>query len=128
MPAERCLNSFNAQAQHHTVLVNHMWSLLVCCDADLCYHNNSYGSRGEKNKEIAKVKDEYRDKVEEQLETRAKETKEMYNEILKRLPDVNVKLRGEVIHPRTHEPATARIPGEQLLSDDVTDGRKVLAD
>ncbi len=34
---------------------------------------------------------------------------------------------GEVIHPRTLEKATQRIPGEQFLSEDVADGRKELA-
>lgn len=49
----------------------------------------------EKNEEIAKVKDEYRDKVEQSLEKRGTEIKEMYDEILKRLPDVSVRLKGE---------------------------------
>ena len=49
----------------------------------------------EKDDEIAKVKDQYRDKVEEQLEKRATEIREMYDQILKRLPDVSVRLKGE---------------------------------
>ena len=34
---------------------------------------------------------------------------------------------GQVIHPRTLEPAIQRIPGERFLADDATDGRKQLA-
>ena len=34
---------------------------------------------------------------------------------------------GEVIHPRTLEKATQRIPGEQFLSDEGVDGRRELA-
>ena len=41
---------------------------------------------------VAKVKDEYRDKLEKQLATRGDELKEMYKEILARLPDVNLAI------------------------------------
>lgn len=51
---------------------------------------------GEKDAEIAKVKDQFRDKMEEFLKSQVKDTKEMYNQILQRLPDVNVKLQGKV--------------------------------
>lgn len=40
---------------------------------------------------IAKVKDEYRDKMERRLETEVKNIKSMYDEILKRLPTVTVR-------------------------------------
>ena len=43
-------------------------------------------------------------------------------EVLRENPD------GKVIHPRTLEPAVARIPGEHFLVDDDTDGREQLAD
>ncbi len=46
--------------------------------------------------QLAQVKDGYRDKVEEQLETRIKDMGQMYSEILDRLPNVNVKLQGKV--------------------------------
>lgn len=46
---------------------------------------------GEKNQAIAVVKDEYRDKTEQQLTTERDNMKEMYNEILKRLPNINVE-------------------------------------
>jgi hypothetical protein len=40
--------------------------------------------------EIAKVKDEYRDKTEQQLEKQLSNMKDMYGEILIRLPNYNV--------------------------------------
>lgn len=47
----------------------------------------------DKDTGIAKVKDEYRDKLENQLEKRGDEMKEMYSEILTRLPDVNLAIK-----------------------------------
>jgi acyl-CoA synthetase (NDP forming) len=44
------------------------------------------------NKTVADVKDEYRDKIEKQLEKRGDELKEMYVEILGRLPDVSLAI------------------------------------
>ncbi len=41
---------------------------------------------------------------------------------------VSEKPSGQTIHPRTLEPAIQRIPGEQFLAEDATDGRKQLAD
>jgi len=49
-----------------------------------------------KNNEVAKVKDDYRDKMESQLEKRGTEIKGMYSEILERLPNVNVRLKKEL--------------------------------
>lgn len=49
----------------------------------------------DKADEIAKVKDGYRDKTEEQLQKRNDELKEMYGEILARLPNINVKMNGK---------------------------------
>lgn len=46
----------------------------------------------EKEQAIAKVKDEYRDKMERRLETEVTNIKEMYSEILQRLPNVNMKI------------------------------------
>lgn len=51
---------------------------------------------GEKSEAILKVKDEYRDKLEEFLKTQIKDGKDAYEKILSRLPDVNVKLSGKV--------------------------------
>lgn len=50
----------------------------------------------EKDAEIAKIKDAYRDKLETFLQGQVKDTKDMYNQILQRLPDVNVRLRGDI--------------------------------
>jgi hypothetical protein len=47
-----------------------------------------------KDEEIAKVKDEYRDKLEKQLAEETKNIRGMYTEILARLPNVNVKMTG----------------------------------
>ena len=41
---------------------------------------------------------------------------------------VRVRASGEVIHPRTREPALARIPGEYYLEDKTKDGREDLVD
>ena len=41
---------------------------------------------------------------------------------------ISEKPGGQTIHPRTREAAIQRIPGEQFLADDATDGRKQLAD
>jgi len=46
--------------------------------------------------EISKVRDEYRDKTEAQLEKRVEEMKSMHGDILARLPNINVKLNGKV--------------------------------
>lgn len=45
---------------------------------------------------IAAVKDTYRDKTEKQLEKRGDELKNMYGQILKRLPDVNMAITKEI--------------------------------
>jgi hypothetical protein len=41
---------------------------------------------------------------------------------------VQVRASGEVIHPRTREPAVARIPGEYFLEDKTQDGREDLVE
>ena len=47
-----------------------------------------------KEKEIANIKDTYRDKMELQLSKETTNIKEMYAQILDRLPNVNLKLKG----------------------------------
>jgi len=47
-----------------------------------------------KNEEVAIVKDEYRDKLETFLIKKSDDLKEMYGEILERLPNVNLKMKG----------------------------------
>ena len=49
----------------------------------------------EKDAAIAKVKDDHRDKLEELLHGQIKDGKELYSEILSRLPNVNVRLKGD---------------------------------
>jgi hypothetical protein len=53
-------------------------------------------AESEKEQRIAAVKDEYRDKMEKQLSKEAQNIKEMYNQILERLPNINAKLKGEL--------------------------------
>jgi hypothetical protein len=50
----------------------------------------------QKDAAIATVKDEYRNKVEEQLTKRGDDLKTMYGQILERLPNVNVNLKGGI--------------------------------
>ena len=45
------------------------------------------------DKEIATTKDEYRDKLEKQLISRSNDLKEMYVQILERLPNVNLAIK-----------------------------------
>lgn len=45
---------------------------------------------------IAKVKDKYRDKLESELQRQLERMQKMYGEILGRLPNVNVRLKGDV--------------------------------
>ena len=49
-----------------------------------------------KHNEVAKVKDDYRDKMEVRLQTEVATIKEMYGEVLKRLPNVTARLKGNL--------------------------------
>lgn len=51
----------------------------------------------QKDKEVAAIKDTYRDKIEQQLNKRGDELKGMYGEILARLPNItaNLELGGK---------------------------------
>lgn len=53
-------------------------------------------TEAEKEREVAKVKDAYRDKMETRLEAEVQNMKEMYGQILERLPNVTARLKGEV--------------------------------
>jgi len=55
---------------------------------------NSIKMEGEKVRAIGEVKDKYRDKMEERLHKELDNMKEMYSEILTRLPNVNLKMKG----------------------------------
>jgi chromosome segregation ATPase len=50
----------------------------------------------EKQAAIHKAQNEYRDKIEKNLEKQLASMKDMYGEILGRLPNVNVRLKGDV--------------------------------
>jgi len=49
-----------------------------------------------KDKAVAEVKDEYRDKMEDRLQTEVTNMKEMYGQILERLPNVTARLKGDI--------------------------------
>ena len=49
-----------------------------------------------KDTEVAAVKDEHRDKLEALLQNQIKDGKELYTEILARLPSINVRMKGDV--------------------------------
>ena len=51
--------------------------------------------KNKKDDEVTEIRDRYRDKMEKRLETEVERTKEMYGEILKRLPSIKVRLKGE---------------------------------
>lgn len=52
--------------------------------------------RAECAKEISNVKDIYRDKMEENLAGQIDRMERMYGEVLSRLPNIGVKMKGEV--------------------------------
>jgi hypothetical protein len=63
---------------------------------DLEFQKKEVALEAKKAAEVATVKDNYRDKMEAELKSRHGQLQEMYNQILKRLPDVNVALTGKV--------------------------------
>jgi len=50
----------------------------------------------EKANEIAAVKDKYRDKLEIRLQSEVENIKEMYGQILNRLPNITAKIKGSI--------------------------------
>ncbi len=50
-------------------------------------------AEAKKAQDVAQVKDAYRDKMEKFLVKQADDVKDMYSEILKRLPDVSVRFK-----------------------------------
>jgi len=68
----------------------------VALDADKRVSAAERKAAREKDDGIAKVKDKYRDKLENQLEKRGDEMKAMYGQILKRLPDVSMAITKEI--------------------------------
>ena len=59
---------------------------------DIAYQKKVLELQQKKDAEVAKVKDDYRDKIEANLNKRGDELKSMYGEILQRLPNVNLEL------------------------------------
>ena len=52
--------------------------------------------RGELDKKLHKVKDEYHNKLLNHTENSKNDVKEMYSEILSRLPNINAHLKGKM--------------------------------
>lgn len=50
----------------------------------------------EKDQAVAKVKDEYRNKIEDNLNGQIKSTEKLMKDILDRLPNVTARLKGEL--------------------------------
>lgn len=50
----------------------------------------------EKDSAVSKIKQDYADKLQARLEIEVANIKEMYGQILQRLPDVNVRLKGDI--------------------------------
>ena len=69
---------------------------VVQLDADKRVSKAERKAAADKDDGIATVKDKYRDKLENQLEKRGDEMKEMYGKILKRLPDVTMAITKEI--------------------------------
>ena len=61
---------------------------------DVNYQKKEQKLRGELEKEKQTIREEYQKKTEEHLEKRYKEVISMYETIVERLPDVNLKLKG----------------------------------
>lgn len=63
---------------------------------DMDYQRKRINNDREKDRAIAAVKDEYRDKMEAELGRQIERMQKMYGEILGRLPNVHVRLKGDV--------------------------------
>ncbi len=63
---------------------------------ELEYKKREMDLEAKKNDQVAEVKDKYRDKLEANLIAQKDDIKGMYSEILKRLPDINARLKGEL--------------------------------
>jgi len=80
-------------------------------EVDLKYEKRSHEIKKGSDESVAKnlaeclekvgaVKDEYRDKIEQNLDKRGDELRSMYTEILGRLPDVSVNVGGTTVKSR----------------------------
>lgn len=63
---------------------------------DLEYEKKALALEREKDREIAKIKDDYQGKIEKNLEKQLAEVKETTDKIMALVPDINVKLKGQV--------------------------------
>ena len=63
---------------------------------DLEFKEKVMNLEAEHQTKLNTLQNEYNGKLQKQLEKEATRTQEMYDQILKRLPDINVKLAGKV--------------------------------
>ena len=63
---------------------------------ELDFDRRTVEAAGEQQAAIAQVKDDYRAKMEDNLNKQIEDTKEMYAQILERLPNVNVEMTKEL--------------------------------
>ena len=63
---------------------------------ELEFKRKEMALEAKKAEDIARVKDEHRDKMEAQLSKETENIKVMYDQILERLPDIKVGLKGSV--------------------------------
>ncbi len=63
---------------------------------DIAHKKKELEREKAKERAIAEVKDQYRDKVEAGLEKQLERMQKMYGQVLERLPNVNARLKGEV--------------------------------
>lgn len=82
----------NAKKKREEELLKHNTKIILEKN-EIEYEKKVAAVEKEKDTEIAQVKDEYRDKVEEQLTERATEMKEMYSDVLEKLTGVTGTLK-----------------------------------
>ena len=82
----------NAKKKREEELLKHNTKIILEKN-EIEYEKKVAAVEKEKDTEIAQVKDEYRDKVEEQLTERAIEMKEMYSDVLEKLTGVTGTLK-----------------------------------
>jgi chromosome segregation ATPase len=90
---ERKIRDLEQEAKHADEDIRHLVKINEEKN-DIELERKKVELEGEQQKAIAAVKDDYRDKVEKNLETRNTELKDMYGQILARLPEIKVKLDG----------------------------------
>lgn len=98
--AELILECDKLDAQHQRRLDDIRHTLKMREEAmDLEYKSKEMDLKAEHADELAKVKDAYRDKLEEQLGKENEKLQAMYTEVLQRLPKVSVRqVDGQTHH------------------------------